>query len=223
MDMELLKQALIKVFLGFAIVVLLLFLPAGSFEYTNGWIFIALLFVPMFIAGFILMKKNPDLLRRRLNAKEKQTEQQDIVKYSAIMFIVGFVLAGLNYRCEWNELPDFLVYLGIFLFILSYIMYAMVLKENEFLLRTVEVEKNQKVIDTGLYGIVRHPMYSATIILFLSMPLILNSLFTFIIFLVYPYLIIKRIDNEEKVLEKDLKGYKEYKKKIKYKLIPYIY
>ena len=182
-----------------------------------------LLFVPMLIAGFYLMYKNPDLLRRRLKAKEKEGEQKEVVLYSGLMFIAGFIIAGLNYRFDWNTLPEIIIIIGIILFLFAYLLYAIVLKENSYLLRTIEVEKDQKLIDTGLYGIVRHPMYSATLILFLSMPLILNSLISFIIFLIYPYLIIKRINNEEQVLEKDLKGYKEYKKKVKYKLIPYIY
>jgi protein-S-isoprenylcysteine O-methyltransferase Ste14 len=173
--------------------------------------------------GVIMMIKNPKLLKRRLNNKEKEMEQKNVISFSGLMFITGFVLAGLNYRFEWFILPKIITYLSTVLFLLSYILYAEVLRENTYLLRTVEVEENQKLIDNGLYGIVRHPMYASTVILFLTIPLILGSLFSFIIFLVYPFLIAKRIKNEEKVLEKDLKGYKEYEKKVKYRLIPYIW
>ena len=178
-----------------------------------------LLFIPMFIAGIILIVKNPELLKKRLNAKEKETEQKQVVVLSGIMFIIGFIIAGLNYKYNWTTLPNIVITTSSILFIISYILYAEVLRENTYLSRTIEVEKDQKVIDTGLYGIVRHPMYLVTILLFLTMPLILNSIISFIIFLIYPLIIIKRINNEEKVLEKELKGYKEYKKKIKYKLM----
>ena len=223
MDIKLLIQALIKYLAGLLIVSLLLFLPAGSFNYLNGLLFIGLLFIPMFIAGLIMFFNNPDLLKSRLNAKEKEKDQKEVVLLSSLMFVLGFILAGLNYRYKWVEMPNIAVIIASILFIISYIMYAVVLVENSFLLRTIEVKDNQKVVDTGLYGIVRHPMYASTIILFLSMPIILGSIYSFIVFLIYPFLIIKRIKNEEKVLEKDLNGYKEYMKKVKYRLIPYIW
>ncbi len=223
MDTKLFISAITKIIMGIIIVGLLLFLPAGSLEYYNAWLFMGLLFIPMFIAGIIMMIKNPDLLRRRLNAKEKEMEQKEVILFSAIMFISGFIIAGLNYRYEWIILPDIVVIIASTLFLLSYLLYAEVLRENAYLLRTIEVEKDQKLVDTGLYGIVRHPMYAATIILFLSMPLILGSIISFIIFLSYIFLIVKRIKNEEEVLEKDLKGYKEYEQKVKYRLIPYIW
>lgn len=223
MNMKLFIQAITKVLLGIIIVSLLLFVPAGSLNYWNAWLFLGVLFIPMIIVGFILMFKNPELLKRRLDAKEEQKEQKLVILASALMFILGFVVAGLNYRYQWIILPNYLVIIATIIFIISYLLYAEVLRENEFLLRTIKVEKNQKLVDTGFYGVVRHPMYSITIVLFLSMPIILNSPISFIIFLVYPYIIIKRLNNEEKVLEKDLKGYKDYQKKVKYKLIPYIW
>ena len=223
MNKKLFISAITKIIMGIVIVGLLLFLPAGSLEYYNAWLFMGLLFIPMFIAGIIMMIKNPELLRRRLNAKEKEMEQKEVILFSAIMFISGFIIAGLNYRYEWIILPDIVVIIASILFLLSYLLYAEVLRENTYLLRTIEVEKDQKLVDTGLYGIVRHPMYAATIILFLSMPLILGSIISFIIFLSYIFLIVKRIKNEEEVLEKDLKGYKEYEQKVKYRLIPYIW
>ena len=223
MSKKLFFQAIGKFLLGLALVFGLLFIPAGSLQYVNGWIFMGLLFIPMFIVGIILMIKNPELLKRRLNAKEKEGEQKQVVLLSGLMFIFGFVIAGLNYRFKWLELSNTVTIISSIIFIISYVLYGIVLKENTYLLRTIEVEKNQKVIDTGLYGIVRHPMYAATILLFLSMPLVLGSLFSFVIFLVYPVIIAKRIKNEEIVLEKDLKGYTEYKKKVKYKIIPFIW
>ena len=223
MTKKLLIQALVKYFSGLILVMLLLFLPAGTIHYWNAWLFIALLFIPMLLAGIILMFKNPDLLRRRLDAKEKESEQKIVVLLSGIMFLSGFILAGLNYRYQWTKMPLSIIIIAAILFLLSYILYGEVLRENEFLFRTIKVQKNQKVVDTGLYKIVRHPMYSSTIILFLTIPLILGSIYSFIIFLGYPILIIKRINNEEKVLEKELTGYKEYKKKVKYKLIPYLW
>ena len=222
MDLELFKDAITKFGLGVLIVGVLLFIP-GTLSYWQGWLLMTILFVPMFIVGIILMYKNPELLRRRLNNKEIERDQQDVIFLSGIMFLFGFIIAGLNYRFEWLILPESVTWVGVFFFLLAYIMYGVVLKENSFLLRTVEVEKDQKVVDTGLYGIIRHPMYAITIVLFLSMPLILGSLLSFIIFFAYPYLIVKRIKNEEEVLEKDLKGYKEYKKKVQYRLIPYIW
>ena len=223
MTRKLLIQALIKFFSGLIIVGLLLFLPAGSFKFYNAWLFIGLLFIPMFIAGIILMFVNPDLLKRRLEAKEKEKEQKGVILGSAIMFLTGFIIAGLNYRYSWTSISNTIVIISSILFLISYIIYGEVLRENAYLYRTIKVDKKQKLVDTGLYGIVRHPMYFATIILFLTIPLILNSIISFIIFLVYPVLIIIRINNEEKVLLKELEGYTEYKKKVKYKLIPFIW
>ncbi len=223
MSKKLFLEAMTKIIMGIIIIGLLIFIPAGSIEFFNGWLFIILLFVPMFVAGIFMMINNPELLKRRLNAKEKEGEQKEVVALSGIMFIVGFIIAGLNYRYNWMELSNTIVVIGSILFLLSYFLYAIVLIQNEYLLRTIEVEKDQKLVDTGLYGIIRHPMYLATISLFLSMPLILGSFYSFIIFLAYPFIIVKRIKNEEKVLEKDLKGYKEYEKKVKYRLIPYIW
>ena len=223
MDKKLFTQALAKFVIGLIIVCLLLFIPAGSLNYLNGWLFIALLFMPMFIAGIIMFIKTPDLLKRRLNAKEEENEQKIVILISGIIFLLAFVLAGLNFRFGWFKLPKLIVIIASIVFILSYIMYAEVLRENSYLSRTVEVSENQKVIDTGLYGIVRHPMYTSTIFLFLSAPLILNSIISFIIMLIYPVILISRIRNEEKVLEKELDGYEEYERKVKYKIIPFIW
>lgn len=216
-------QALAKFFLGVALVGALLFISAGSLKYWNGWAFMGVLFIPMFLAGIFLMFKNPELLRRRLNAKEKESEQKSVIALSGIMFISGFVVAGLNYRFGWIMLPNIVTIISSAVFILAYILYAEVLRENAYLLRTIEVEEGQKVVDTGLYGIVRHPMYMATILLFLAIPLMLGSIISFVIFLMYPAIIIKRLKNEEKVLEKDLNGYIDYEKKVKYRLIPFVW
>lgn len=223
MSVKLFFDAIIKITLGIILIGLLLFLPAGTFNYWNAWLFVCLLFVPMFVAGIVMMIKSPELLRRRLDIKEKQSEQKAVVTISGLMFLVGFIIAGLNYRYDWIQMNNVFIIVGSIIFVLSYIVYAEVLRENAYLLRTIKVEDDQKLIDTGLYGIVRHPMYIATIFLFLSMPLILGSWISFFIFLIYPVLIVIRIINEEKVLEKDLKGYKEYKKKVKYRLIPFIW
>ena len=223
MNTKLFFEAITKYLLGLLLVGILLFIPAGSLKYINGWLFICLLFIPMFIAGIVMMLKNPELLKNRLNAKEKQKEQKEVLIISSIMFISGFIIAGLNYRYKWIELPNIVIIISSIIFIISYILYAEVLRENTYLSRTIEVKDNQKVVDTGMYSVVRHPMYLVTIILFLTMPLILNSLISFIIFLIYPFIIIKRIKNEEKVLEKELKGYTQYKKKVKYRLIPFIW
>ena len=223
MNIKLFFQAIIKFLFGILIVGSLLFIPANSFEYRNGWLFMGLLFIPMFIAGIILMIKNPELLTKRLNAKEKENEQKWVLLFSGLMFIFGFIIAGLNYKYKWIELPNIVVIISSILFIIAYILYAEVLRENTYLSRTIEVQENQEVIDTGLYGLVRHPMYAVTILLFLTMPFILGSIISFIIFLIYPVIIAKRIKNEESVLEKDLKGYVEYKKKVKYKLIPFVW
>ncbi len=223
MTIKLFFEAIIKYLLGLIIVSLLLFIPAQTLEYWNAWLFIGLLFIPMFIVGIILMFKDPNLLRRRLDVKEKEQEQRLVLLLSGLMFISSFVVAGLNFRFKWIELPNIVVIISSILFIISYILYGEVLRENSYLLRTIKVEKNQKLIDTGLYSIVRHPMYLVTIILFLMIPLVLNSIISFFISLIYPIIIIIRINNEEKVLEKELKEYKEYKKKVKYRLIPYIW
>lgn len=220
MTKQLFFQAIVKFLCGLIIIGALLFVPAGTFGYINGWIFIALLFVPMFIAGIVLMIRNPELLKKRLNAKEEQGEQKTVVLLSMVMFIAAFAVAGLDFRFGWFPLPRWAVIAGMVVFVLAYIMYAEVLRENTYLSRTVEVQENQKVIDTGLYGIVRHPMYSATLLLFLSMGIILGSVFSFAILLMYIPIIAKRMKNEEKVLEDGLAGYREYKKRVKYKVLP---
>lgn len=223
MDKKLFIQAIIKFIFGFIIIAFLLFISAGTLKYWNAWLFIGILFIPILIAGIILMIKNPDLLRKRLNAKEKEEEQKRVIMLVGIMFICSFVVSGLNYRFRWIALPRWLIVVATIIFLFSYVLYAEVLRENVYLSRTVEVQKNQKVIDTGLYGIVRHPMYSSTILLFLSMALVLGSLFSFFILLIYPFIIVKRIINEEQVLEQGLSGYLEYKNKVKYRLIPFIW
>ena len=223
MDKKLFFEAIIKYVSGVIIVGLLLFLPAYSFNYWNAWLLMSLLFIPMFIAGIFMMFKNPLLLRRRLKAKEKEKEQKEVVIYSGLMFFSGFIIAGLNYRYNWTSVPKIFVIIASVIFLVSYLLYAEVLRENTFLERTIKVSSHQKVIDTGLYSIVRHPMYTITIFLFLSIPIILGSLFSFIVFLVYPFIIVKRIKNEEKVLVKELKGYQEYQKKVKYRLVPYLW
>lgn len=220
--MKLFIEVICKFILGVVLVGLLLFIP-GSFNYFNGWLFMGLLFIPMFIFGLILIIKNPELLKMRLNAKEKENEQKIVVLISGLMFISGFIIAGLNYKYEWFIMPDIVVIISSIVFVISYIMYAFVLKQNTYLFRTIKVVDNQKVIDTGFYSIVRHPMYLVTIILFLMVPLILNSFISFLIFLIYPIIIIIRINNEEKVLSKELVGYTEYQKKVKYKLVPFIW
>ena len=223
MDTKLFTQALTKFFLGVVIIGLLLFLPAGSFRYWQGWLLMGILFVPMFIAGFVLMAKNPELLRKRLNAKEEEKEQKTVVGLSALLFIAAFVVAGLNWRFQWCVLPNWAVWIAAALFLACYLLYAEVLRENTYLSRTIEVQENQKVIDAGLYGIVRHPMYMATTLLFLMIPLVLASPLSFLILLLYLPLIAKRIRNEESVLEKGLEGYKDYKQRVKYRIIPFIW
>ena len=223
MNIKLFFEAIIKFLLGVFLVGLFIFIPANTINYFNGWLFMGLLFIPMFVAGVIMMIKSPDLLKSRLTAKEKIKEQNSVVALSGLMFLVGFIIAGLNYRFNWIKLPKIFVIIGTIIFLLSYLLYAEVLRENSYLSRAIQVQKGQKVIDTGLYSLVRHPMYLTTILLFLSMPLILNSFISFIIFLIYPFIITKRIKYEEQVLEKELEGYKEYKKKVKYKLIPFIW
>ena len=223
MNKSLLTQALIKLVSGLILICILIFLPAGSFSFWQGWLFIGILFIPMLIAGVILMRKNPDLLRKRLDAKEKESEQRTVVAMSGFLFLAAFIIAGLNWRFGWWLIPDWAVWAAAGMFLCSYVLYAEVLRENTYLSRTIEVQKGQKVIDTGLYGIVRHPMYMATIILFLSMQLVLASPISFFIMLGYIPVIGKRINNEEHVLEEGLDGYKEYKEKVKNKIIPGIW
>lgn len=223
MDSRLFLQAIIKFMSGLLIVGLLLFLPAGTFAYWQAWLLIGILFIPMFIAGLIMMKKSPDLLRKRLDAKEEENEQKVVIALSGMMFLAAFIIAGLNVRFHWFVLPDSVSYVAAVVFLLAYALYAEVLRENVWLSRTVEVQENQKVIDTGLYGIVRHPMYMTTLFLFLSMPLVLGSVISFVIMLAYIPIIAKRIENEEKVLEEGLPGYVEYKQEVKRKVIPFIW
>ena len=223
MDKKLFFQALTKFLFGLIILCILLFIPAGTLNYPYGWLFIALLFIPMLIVGIVLFIKSPDLLRRRLNAKEDEDEQKLVLLISGMMFLLAFALAGLNFRFGWFKLPAIAIMIASIIFLLAYIMYAEVLRENAYLSRTVEVSENQKVVDSGLYALVRHPMYTSTIFLFLSMPLVLDSILSFIVMLIYPIIIIFRIKNEEKVLENELEGYKEYKEKVRYKLIPHIW
>ncbi len=221
--MNLLKEALVKYIAGVIGVGVLLFGPAGSLAWKHGWLFMAVLFIPMLVAGVVMYLKAPDLLRSRLKAKEIQKQQKDVINYSGLMFLAAFILAGLNYHFGWTPLPNWVVTVSVIVFLLSYLMFAEVLRENAYLSRTIEVQENQKVVDTGLYGIVRHPMYMATIFLFLSMPLILNCWPSFVIMLVYLPLIAKRALNEEEVLSKELEGYEEYMKKIRYRIIPFIW
>lgn len=223
MTFTLCLSALLKFLLGVVLVAALLFIPAGTLNYPNAILLMVILFVPMFLAGLVLMVKNPDLLRRRLKVKEEQGEQRKIIAAMGFMFVVGFILAGLDFRLDWLPLPQIISKVSALLFLLAYALYAEVLRENTYLSRTVMVEEEQKVINTGLYGLVRHPMYSATIILFLTMPLVLGSLIAFLVFLPYPIMIIKRLKNEEQVLSKELTGYTEYQKKVRYRLIPYIW
>ncbi len=216
-------QAVLKFALGALLVGLLVFLPAGTIHFFNGWLFMGILFIPMFFAGIVMMVKNPMLLKNRLDAKEEEKEQSLVVKLSGLMFLVGFIVAGLDFRFGWCVLPKSVSIVASLIFLIAYCLYAEVLRENTYLSRTIEVQENQKVVDTGLYGIVRHPMYAVTLLLFMSMPLVLGSVFSFIIFLAYPFIIAKRIRHEEEFLEKELDGYAEYKKKVKYRLIPFIW
>ena len=220
--MKLLISALTKFLLGFLLVGLLVFLPAGEF-YFGGVAFTALLFIPIFILGVVLFVKNPELLERRLENKEKQSDQKGVVAFSGLIFLLAFIVAGLDFRFGWSRLPRAVCIVAAVLFVAAYLIYAEVLRENAYLSRTIKVEDGQSVVSTGLYGIVRHPMYAATILLFLSSPLILGSLIAFVIFLAYPAIIAVRIKGEEALLEKELEGYAEYKQKVKYKIIPFIW
>ncbi len=223
MTVKLFLGAILKFILGIALVGVLIFLPAGTFFFFNGWLLMIILFVPMFFAGIVMMFKNPELLQSRLDAKEKQKDQSVVVKLSGLMFLAGFVVSGLSFRFNWFMVPKGVAIGASVVFLAAYVLYAEVLRENTYLSRTIKVQENQKVIDTGLYGIVRHPMYSVTLLLFLSMPIVLGSLYSFVIFLAYPLIIAKRIKGEEEFLEKELVGYSEYKQKVKYRLIPFIW
>ena len=216
-------EAIIKFTAGLILVGLLVFLPAGTFGYWQGWLFMGILFVPMFIAGLVMLAKYPNLLRSRLDAKEEQKDQDLVVKLSGLMFLAGFIVAGLGIRFGWYILPKGVVIAAAATFLFAYVLYAEVLRENTYLSRTIEVQEGQTVVDTGLYGIVRHPMYTVTLLLFLAMPLVLGSVYAFLIFLAYPFIIAKRIKGEEAFLEKELAGYKEYKEKVKYRMIPFIW
>lgn len=221
--MKLLIEALTKFVCGLLLVGLLIFLPAGTLRYTYGWLLIGLLFAPMLIAGFVMFFKSPDFLKKRLDAKEKQGTQKGVVALSGLMFIAGFVVAGLDYRFGWSAMPTWVTITASVLFLFDYAMYAEVMRENAYLSRTVKVEENQTVVDTGLYGIVRHPMYAVTIDLFLLMPLILGSWYALIVFAFYPAIIVVRLKAEEDLLTKELPGYAEYKKKVKHRIIPFIW
>ena len=223
MDPKLFTQAIVKFLSGLALAGALLFVPAGTLGYWQAWLLIGILFVPMFIAGLVMMKKRPDLLRKRLNVREEQAEQKTVILLSGLMFLAAFVAAGLNFRFSWLVLPPWVSWASAAVFLLAYALYAEVLRENAYLSRTVEVQENQKVIDTGLYGVVRHPMYMTTLLLFLAMPLILGSAISFVITLAYIPIIAKRIRNEEEVLERGLAGYAEYKQRVRYKVIPFIW
>ena len=223
MDQKLFIRAITRFSAGLLLVAGLLFIPAGTWNYPQGWLLIGILFVPMFIAGLVMMKKNPELLKKRLNVKEEQSEQRSVILFSGIMFLAAFISAGLSFRFGWLMLPFPVSIAAAALFLAAYALYAEVLRENTYLSRTIEVQEDQKVIDTGLYGIVRHPMYMVTVLLFLAMPLVLGSMIAFVIMLAYIPLIVKRIRNEEQVLEKGLPGYSEYMKKVKYRLIPFIW
>ena len=223
MNGQLFGQAIVKFLSGLLLVGILLLMPAGTLHWWQAWLLIGILFVPMFIAGLVMMSKSPDLLRKRLNAREEQAEQKTVILLSGVMFLAAFIAAGLNHRFHWVPLPDAVSWAAAVVFLLAYGLYAEVLRENVYLSRTVEVQENQKVIDTGLYGVVRHPMYMSTLLLFLSMPLVLGSVISFAIMLAYIPIIAKRIDNEEQVLEEGLEGYRAYKSRVKYKVIPFIW
>ena len=221
--MKLLFNALTKYIIGFALVGALVFLPAGSFNYINGWLFIGLLFIPMLILGIVLFIKAPDLLKKRLGAKEKENTQKGVVALSGLLFIGGFVVAGLDYRFDWSNVPTWVVIVASVVLLVAYGLYAEVMRENAYLSRTIEVQENQKVIDTGLYGIVRHPMYAVTVWLFLAIPVVLDSWWSLLCFVPYIAIIVVRILNEEKVLEQGLEGYLDYKKRVKYRILPFVW
>ena len=223
MSMKFFLSAIAKFTLGVVLIGVLLFLPAGTMSYPQGWLLMGILFIPMFLAGLVMMAKNPALLRSRLNAKEKRGEQSLVVKLSGLMFLVGFIAAGLSFRFDWWMLPQWVSILGTVLFLASYALYAEVLRENTWLSRTIEVQEGQTVVSTGLYGIVRHPMYAVTLVLFLSMPLVLGSALAFVVFLAYPAIIAGRLLDEERFLAAELPGYSEYMQKVKWRLIPFVW
>ena len=223
MTKQLFVQAMGKFLAGLVLTALLLFLPAGTLRYRGGWLLIALLFLPMFLAGLVMMVRKPELLRKRLNAREREDEQKTVVALSGLMFAAAFIAAGLNHRYGWLTVPGWLVRTASVLFLAAYLMYAEVLRENEYLSRTAEVRDGQKVVDTGLYGVIRHPMYTATLVLFLSMGPVLGSPVSFIILLGYIPIIVKRIRNEERVLVRELEGYAEYRNRVRYRLIPFLW
>ena len=223
MSAKLFIQAILKFTLGVVLVGALIFLPAGTLSFFNGWLLMGILFVPMFFAGIVMMIKNPELLKSRLEAKEKQKDQSVVVKFSGLMFLAGFIVAGLDFRFAWLPLPHGVSVGAAVIFLLAYVLYAEVLRENTYLSRTVKVEEGQKLIDTGLYGIVRHPMYMVTIFLFLSMPVILGSWYALLVFAFYPAIIIVRLKDEEELLTRELAGYAAYKEKVKYRIIPFIW
>ena len=223
MDSNLFAQAITKFLSGFLLVGLLLFLPAGTLAYWQAWLLMGILFLPMFLAGLIMMNRSPDLLRKRLNAKEEQAEQKEVILFSGLMFLAAFILAGLNFRFGWIVLPAWVSYAAAVVFLLAYVLYGEVLRENAYLSRTIEVQEKQKVIDTGLYGMVRHPMYMSTLFLFLSMPLVLGSVLSFVVMLTYLPIIAKRIRNEEQVLKDGLNGYADYMKRVRYRVIPFVW
>jgi len=221
--MKLLANALVKFTCGLVLVGLLLFLPAGTLRYAKGWLLMGLLFVPMLIAGFVMYFRSPDFLARRLDAKEKQTAQKGVVALSGLMFLAGFLLAGFDFRFGWSKMPPAVTVTASVLFLLAYLLYAEVMRENAYLSRTVKVEEGQTVVDTGLYALVRHPMYMATILLFLMIPIVLGSWYALLVFLFYPAIIIVRLKNEEDLLTRELPGYAEYKQKVKYRILPFIW
>ena len=223
MTRELYLSAIGKFTAGVVLMSVLLFLPAGTVDYPGGWLLMGILFIPMFLAGLVMMAKNPNLLRSRLNAKERLQEQSMVIKLSGLMFLLGFVLAGLDFRFGWSRLPGWVSTLGAVLFLTAYALYAEVLRENVWLSRTIEVQQGQTVVSTGLYGIVRHPMYAVTLLLFLSMPVVLGSIPAFLVFLLYPAIIARRIRSEEEFLTKELPGYAEYTQKVRWRLIPLIW
>lgn len=223
MDVTLFGRALARFLGGLLLMGLLLFLPAGTLHWPQAWRLLGILFIPMFAAGLVMLKKSPDLLRKRLSAKEEQGEQKRVILYSAVMFLAAFVVAGLNYRFRWIVLPEAVSWIAAGVFLLGYILYAEVLRENAWLSRTVEVQENQRVVDTGLYGVVRHPMYMSTLLLFLSMPLVLGSLISFVIMLAYIPIIARRIRNEEQVLAQGLQGYAEYRNRVRWKVILFVW
>jgi len=221
--MKLFGRAIVKFLGGVLLLGLLLFLPAGTLRWRQGWLLMGILFIPMFVAGLVMMKKSPGLLEKRLNAREEQGAQRRVILFSALMFLAAFVVAGLNHRFRWIVLPEWVSWVFAGVFLLGYLLYAEVLRENEWLSRTVEVQENQQVVDTGLYGVVRHPMYMSTLLLFMSMPLVLGSVLSFVIMLAYIPIIARRIQNEEQVLEQGLAGYAEYKRRVRYRMLPFLW